>query len=161
MGQAASRAAAAVLRTRWLVRAPVWVYRARLGFILGRRLLMLEHTGRTSGLPRYVVLEVIDHPRPERWIVASGFGHRAQWFRNVRHDPRVRVYLGSRKPAPATAVRLDADSAAAALGRYALAHPGAWSRLRPVLEHTLGTSIDASGTELPLIALDLVTGQTG
>lgn len=40
------------LRTRWLVRAPIWLYRARLGAVLGSRLLMLEHTGRTSGQRR-------------------------------------------------------------------------------------------------------------
>lgn len=36
------------LRTRWLVRAPIWLCRAGLGAVLGSRSLMLEHTGRTS-----------------------------------------------------------------------------------------------------------------
>jgi hypothetical protein len=35
--------AARLLRVRWIVRAPVWLYRARLGFVFGSRLLMLEH----------------------------------------------------------------------------------------------------------------------
>ncbi|HTM84573.1 MAG TPA: nitroreductase family deazaflavin-dependent oxidoreductase, partial [Mycobacterium sp.] len=39
------------------MRAPIWLYRARLGALLGSRLLMLEHRGRTSGARRYVVLE--------------------------------------------------------------------------------------------------------
>jgi hypothetical protein len=43
--------AAGLLRTRWIVRAPVGLYRARLGFLLGPRMLMLEHTGRKSGAP--------------------------------------------------------------------------------------------------------------
>ena len=34
-------AAAGLLRTRWLVRGPVWLYRARLGALLGSRFLML------------------------------------------------------------------------------------------------------------------------
>jgi hypothetical protein len=59
-----------------LVRAPVGLYRARLGFLLGSRLLMLEHTGRKSGARRYVVLEVVGHPRPRTYVVASGFGGR-------------------------------------------------------------------------------------
>ncbi len=46
--------------------------------------------------------------------------------------------------------------ATAALGRYAHAHPRAWAKLRPVLEGTLGTSIDERGTELPMLAIDVV-----
>ena len=112
------------------------------GFLFGNRLLMLEHTGRNSGLRRYVVLEVVDHPRPTRWIVVSGFGERAQWFRNVCSNPQVRVDVGSRRPAPATATLLDDQAATKALQRYAVAHPRAWAYLRPVLEQTLGARID-------------------
>lgn len=36
-----ARMAARLLRTRWLVRAPIALFRARLGFVFGRRLLML------------------------------------------------------------------------------------------------------------------------
>lgn len=38
--------AARMLRSRRLMRAPIWLYRARLGGLLGGRLLMLEHIGR-------------------------------------------------------------------------------------------------------------------
>ena len=53
-----------LLRTRWVVRGPLWLYRMRLGFRLGNRMLMLEHRGRSSGLRRYAVLEVVDRPPP-------------------------------------------------------------------------------------------------
>lgn len=152
----ATRAGAALLRLRWFVRAPIWLYRARLGILFGSRLLMLEHIGRTSGRRRYVVLELVDHPAPGSYVVVSGFGTRAHWFRNILADPQVRVWLTSRKPAPAIAHRLDAAAAAASLGRYATAHPRSWAKLRPVLEDTLGTHIDEHGTELPMIALTLV-----
>jgi len=88
---AAVTLAARLLRVRWAVRAPVRLYQARLGFLFGSRLLMLEHTGRKSGARRHVVLEAVDHSRPGIYVVASGFGGQAQWFRNVRVDPRVRV----------------------------------------------------------------------
>jgi len=58
---------AALLQVRWFVRSPIWLYRARLGFVFGSRLLMLEHVGRTSGHRRYVVLEVIARPAPGRY----------------------------------------------------------------------------------------------
>ena len=73
------------------MRAPIWLYRAGLGFVFGSRVLMLEHIGRKSGARRYVVLEVVGHPAPEIYIVASGFGEHAQWFRNLMAHPRVRV----------------------------------------------------------------------
>jgi deazaflavin-dependent oxidoreductase (nitroreductase family) len=152
---ALTRAASALLRARPLVRAPVWLYRARLGFLFGGRLLMLEHLGRKSGLRRYVVLEVVDHPAPDRWVVASGFGERAQWMQNVRVNPEVRVYLGGRRPAAATASVLQPGAAAHVLQRYAAAHPRAWAMLRPVFEETLGAAITEAGTQLPLVALDL------
>lgn len=153
---------AVLLRVRWFVRAPIWLYRARLGFVFGTRLLMLEHTGRTSRLRRYVVLEIVDHPAPERYVVVSGFGDSAHWFRNIEANPQVRVRLRSRRPAPAVASRLEEGDSAASLGRYARAHPRSWAKLRPVLEETLGMSIDEHGTHLPMIALDLVaSGRAG
>jgi deazaflavin-dependent oxidoreductase (nitroreductase family) len=147
--------AAALLRIRWFVRAPIRLYRARLGFLFGSRLLMLEHTGRTSGMRRYVVLEVIARPAPGRYVVASGFGARAQWFRNVRADPHVRVYLGGRPPVPAAAHTLTGEQSASALAAYADAHPRAWRTLKPVFEATLGATIGEQETTLPLVAFDL------
>ena len=151
----AATVAARLLRTRWIVRAPVWLYRARLGFMFGSRLLMLEHTGRKSGIRRYVVLEAVDHPDPHTYIVAAGFGDRAQWLRNVRASPRVRVYTGYHRPVPAIARPLTSEETAAALTAYARRHPRAWAALKPVFEATLGARIDSDGTSLPMIALDL------
>ena len=153
--------AARLLRTRWIVRAPVGLYRARLGLMFGSRLLMLEHTGRKTGIRRYVVLESVDHPNPRTYIVAAGFGDRAQWLRNVRASPRVRVYAGSRRPVPAIARPLTSAETAAALTAYARAHPRAWAALKPVFEATLGARIDSDGTSLPMIALDLADGRPG
>lgn len=150
-----ARAGASLLQVRWLVRSPTWLYRARLGFVFGTRLLMLEHVGRTSGRKRYVALEIVDHPTERRYVVVSGFGDRAQWFRNVAANPEVRVYLGSHRPVAATAHRLDAAATTAALGRYFSAHPRSWAKLRPVLEQTLGTRIDRSHTQLPMVSIDL------
>jgi len=134
-------AGARVLRSRRLMRAPVWLYKARAGAVLGSRLLMLEHIGRKSGARRNVVLEVIDHPTPDTYVVASGFGEKAQWFRNIVANPSVRVYAGSHAPAPATARVLDQQEADRTLVAYRGRHPRAWERLKPVLEETLGSPI--------------------
>ena len=152
--------AAGLLRVRWLARAPIGLYRARLGFLLGSRLLMLEHLGRKSGARRYVVLEVVAHPRPGTYVVASGFGTTTQWFRNVRANPHVRIYAGCCRPAPATARLLTSDETAAALTAYAGAHPRAWAALEPVFETTLGARISDHETSLPMIAFELTGGSS-
>jgi deazaflavin-dependent oxidoreductase (nitroreductase family) len=149
-----SRFVGKLLRTRGLVRAPILLYRARLGFVFGKRLLMLEHRGRTTGATRYVVLEVVDHTNADQYIVASGFGFGAQWLRNVLHDPDVRVSVGRDVSVPATAMLLEAQDASAVLRRYASRHPRAWKQLRPVFEQTLGAPINDEGTSLPLVRLD-------
>jgi deazaflavin-dependent oxidoreductase (nitroreductase family) len=154
IAQAVAARGAALLRVRWFVRAPIWLYRARLGFVFGSRLLMLEHIGRLSGARRYVVLEIVARPAPGCYVVASGFGTSAQWYRNVRANPHVRIYVHSRRPAAATASVLTAEQGADALGAYAFAHPHAWRTVKPVFEATLGAEIGERATTLPLVALD-------
>ena len=149
-----------LLRNRRLVRAPIALYRARLGFLFGHRMLMLEHTGRVSGRPRRVVLEVVQNPAPGVYVVASGFGTRAQWFRNVLHDPHVRVATGWGGPHPAVATPMEPEAAARSLQKYASRHPRAWRRLRPVFEETLGATIDTKGTSLPLVRLVLAANDS-
>ena len=98
---------ARLLRSRRLMRAPTWIYRARAGALFGSRILMLEHIGRKSRAPRYAVLEVVDHPGPDVHVVATRFGRKAQWFRNIQANPRVRVHAGNHAPRRATARALD------------------------------------------------------
>ncbi|MGZ4514936.1 MAG: nitroreductase family deazaflavin-dependent oxidoreductase [Mycobacterium sp.] len=137
------------------MRAPIWIYRARAGAVFGSRLVMLEHIGRKSGMPRQVILEVVDHPSPGTWVVASGFGRKAQWFRNIQANPHVRVYAGSHPPGQATARVLDQDEADRTLAAYRSRHPQAWERMRPVLEDTLGAPIGDTNTPLPMVELRL------
>ena len=150
-----SRFGARILRTRWIVRMPIYAFRLHLGFLFGNRLLMLEHRGRTSGKRRYVVLEVVDHPAKDAWMVASGFGSQSNWVKNVQANPTIRLWVGRHVAAPATAIRLTNREATEALHAYAENHPQAWQRLRPVFEETLGAQIDESGTDLPLYRLTL------
>jgi deazaflavin-dependent oxidoreductase (nitroreductase family) len=47
----------------------------------GQRLLLLQHTGRKSGNARLTVLEVVARDQATgTYIVASGFGEKADWF---------------------------------------------------------------------------------
>ncbi|AHH17723.1 hypothetical protein NONO_c29340 [Nocardia nova SH22a] len=142
---------ARALRTRGLVRAPIAIYRAGLGFLFGSRMLMLEHIGRTSGARRYVVLEVVDRPGPGELVIVSGFGARSQWYRNIAAEPSVRVWVGWRRGVPARAVAMDDAESAAALARYQRAHPAAWKNLRAMIERATGVPVDT----LPMVRLRL------
>jgi deazaflavin-dependent oxidoreductase (nitroreductase family) len=144
-----------VLRSRPLVRAPIWIYRARAGALFGSRILMLEHLGRRSGARRYAVLEVVDHPTADTYVIASGFGRKAQWFRNIQAEPRVRVWAGSRPPTPASARVLGQREADRTLAAYRSRHRRTWEQFRPVLEETLGVPITDTDTPLPLVELRL------
>lgn len=73
---------------------PQLAYKVGLAHLIGRMVLLLTTTGRKSGLPRvtplqYECLEGVYH-------VASVFGTRADWVRNLQADPRVQVQVGNR-----------------------------------------------------------------
>jgi len=152
---AIGRVGAWILGNRVLMRAPIWLYRAGLGFLFGSRTLMLEHVGRKSGAKRYVVLEVVGHPAADTYVVASGFGERAQWFRNLMDNPRARVSVSWHGPRTAMARRLPTADADAVLADYVRRHPRAWTRFKNILENTLGKAISEHNTALPMVELSL------
>ncbi len=81
--------------SRWLFRAPVYLYRWRCGRLLGRRFLLLIHTGRRTGRRRETVLEIMKYRRngPEA-VVMSAFGRSADWLRNIEAMPGAQVVIG-------------------------------------------------------------------
>lgn len=112
---------------RALFRSPIPIFRARLGFLFGKRLLMLEHTGRKSGETRRTVLEVVAN-HPDAAYVAAGWGSSAQWLKNVRNDPSVVFYLGSKRY-PTEAEMVTEEEALALMGEYAARHGKTLGRL--------------------------------
>ena len=126
---------------RMALRAPIWLYRAGLGGLLGRRFLYLAHRGRTTGLRREVVLEVVgfEASRPEAFVVA-GWGTRSDWLRNLRAAPAIEVRIGRlRWPDPHHRL-LDAEETASLFRDYERRHPRAWQALAP----RLGLAADLS-----------------
>jgi len=146
----------------WLrlgVRLPLALYRARLGGLFGQRLLRLTHTGRKTGLRRQVVLEVVEHDAASGvYVIASGWGEKADWFRNVQSTPAVLVMVGRREFA-AIAERMPLDLAEATLRRYAERHPAAFRSLARFLcgAPPAGEPVDVHefAAAVPLIALRL------
>ncbi|AYF75214.1 nitroreductase family deazaflavin-dependent oxidoreductase [Nocardia yunnanensis] len=142
---------ARLLQTRWFVRAPILLFRARLGFLFGHRLLLLEHVGRKSGQPRYVALETVARPTPTTLVIASGFGSRAQWYRNLLAHPACHVTIAFHYRTPATARPLTPDETNSVLTEYQQAHPRAYHHLSAIIESAISDTID----NVPLIELTL------
>ena len=80
---------------RLIFRLPIYLYRLNLGWLLGYRALLLIHQGRKSGLLRETVLEVIRYdPATKESVVLSGWGEKADWYRNIQVAPAMEVQTG-------------------------------------------------------------------
>lgn len=131
------RIIARLLGTPRLMRIPILLYRAGLGRLLGRRLVMIEHLGRASGEARYVVVEVVE--REGRALrVASGFGAKAQWYRNLRANGVAYLSTGGVRRERVRVNLLDDEGSGRVLARYASAHPAAWRRLKAAMDAAQG-----------------------
>jgi deazaflavin-dependent oxidoreductase (nitroreductase family) len=82
----------------YFLRLPIYLYRWRLGRLLGHRFLLLNHVGRRTGRRHQTVLEVMEYREdgPEA-VVMSGFGRNADWLRNIEARPGEEVIIGSEK----------------------------------------------------------------
>lgn len=128
------RVAAGMLSTPWLVRLPIALFRVGLGWMLGGRLMMIEHRGRVSGERRYGVVEIVER-RPNLIRAASGFGAKAQWYRNLRANGVAYLSTGRARRVPAAVRMLDAAESASSLEVYAAEHPAAWEHLSAAMDY--------------------------
>nr|WP_030363661.1 nitroreductase family deazaflavin-dependent oxidoreductase [Streptomyces alboflavus] len=146
---------------RLVARLPVHLFHVGLGPALGKRLLLLHHTGRVSGRRRQVVLEVVAHDsRHGTWTVASGFGPKADWYRNLRQHPRTVIQFGNRRYA-VTARFLSPDQSADAMARYESRHP--WlaqilGAVTPLPTNGNEESFREAARSLPFVRLEVREG---
>ncbi|MCG5217036.1 nitroreductase family deazaflavin-dependent oxidoreductase [Streptosporangium sp. KLBMP 9127] len=128
---------------RLAFRLPILLYRAHAGRLLGGRFMLLTHTGRVTGKPRQVVIEVIEHdPVDGSYVVPSGYGSRSDWYRNILRTPEVLVQVGSRVR-PMTAIPLPPETGAHVMARYGRRHP----RFGKRLARFMGFLVDGSETD--------------
>jgi deazaflavin-dependent oxidoreductase (nitroreductase family) len=86
---------------RLALRLPIYLYRLNLGGLFGHRGLLLIHRGRRSGLLRETVLEVVRYtPATKESVVLSGWGERADWYRNIKVSPAMEVRTGTERYVP-------------------------------------------------------------
>lgn len=109
------------------LRAPSWVYRRDLGFLLGKRFVYLAHQGRFTGLRHETVLEVarLDHETGEIIVIAA-WGNRADWVRNVRAGRALELRIGHLRFAEPEHRFLSAEECRSALVSCREARPVGW-----------------------------------
>lgn len=136
-------------------RLPIWLYRLKLGGLMGHRALLLTHTGRISGQPRTAMLEVVHYdPETNTHYVASGFGEKSQWYQNIMKTPAVTIQVGN-KHIPATAKRLPVNEALKIFEIYETKHPNAIKNLSKLVGYEIGDSeeeMQAFRQSIPIIA---------
>jgi deazaflavin-dependent oxidoreductase (nitroreductase family) len=141
-----------------LYRAPEWLYERGLGWLLGRRFLLLHHTGRRTGLPRRTVLEVMRYDAAaDRHLAASAYGEGADWFQNVLANPAVEIQVG-RERLRRRARRVAAEETERELLDYARRHPLAFRVLGWVLGHETKRSegsLHALAALMPVVAFGM------
>ena len=108
---------------RLAFRLPIYLYRLNLGWLLGHRGLLLIHRGRRSGLLRETVLEVVRYtPTTKESIVLSGWGEKADWYRNIKATPALEVRTGGERYVPEQRF-LGLDENYAVIAEYERHHP--------------------------------------
>lgn len=82
---------------KWIFKIPILYYKLGLGWMIGRRLLLLTTTGRRTGKPRQTPLEYVHNPQDNSYRVSPGWGGNTDWYKNLCRDPHVTVQVGRRK----------------------------------------------------------------
>lgn len=126
---------------RKATRLPTYLYRFRLGRLLGHRVLLLTHRGRKTGRVRRTPLEVIRHDAAtEESVVVSAWGEKADWYRNLRAAPAMEIQVGRKRYVPKQRF-LSPEEVYAEISAYERRHP--W--LVRTIPRWLGYRLD--GTE--------------
>lgn len=118
---------------RALFRAPIWLYRWKLGWMMGGRFLLLTHTGRKTGLLRQTVIEVVSHNEVTGvYYVAAAWRDRADWYQNIQQNPAVDVQVRNHR-FKAHAEQISVSDGAELLWDYARKHPLAFGELTALM----------------------------
>lgn len=123
-----------------LLRFPVLLYRLRLGFVLGERLLLLTHRGRVSATTYQTPVEVVIHDRgTHEYMVCSGTGPGADWYQNISAAPAEAIQVKNRRWRPHQRMVSQVEAAERFAG-YEQRHP----RMARRLLESMGNEYDGS-----------------
>jgi deazaflavin-dependent oxidoreductase (nitroreductase family) len=144
---------------RAFFKLPLLMYHGPLASLMGRTLCVITTRGRRTGAPRRSGLNYAEDGGIV--FVMSGWGTRADWYRNIVADPHVTVRIGRRRWNAIARIVTDpvAKRRGVALLRHTAERQGPPRPLRPLLSR-IGFDYDAElavldrdAPSMPLIAL--------
>lgn len=100
---------------------------------------MIEHRGRKSGNLYHTVVEVAGRTAEGEWVITSGYGPTADWYRNLKSGGLEAIWIGTTRHR-ASVRFLDNVEAAGVMKEYELAHP----RTAEILMREMNVSYDGS-----------------
>lgn len=105
-----------------IFRSPIFLYRIGLGWILGRRFMLLTHVGRRSGKVRRTILAVLRFDPYTREIMAISAWSASDWYLNIQASPALQVETGFTRYTPVQRV-LSPEEIATLFVDYRRKHP--------------------------------------
>jgi deazaflavin-dependent oxidoreductase (nitroreductase family) len=104
-------------------RLPLLLYRQGWGCLLGDTFLLLVHEGRKTGKRYSTVAMVLRYePHTQEAVICSAWGTGADWVRNIRARPALRVQIGRASFRPQQRF-LTQDESLAVLAGFRHRHP--------------------------------------
>lgn len=77
-----------------IFRLPIFLYRFKLGWLLGNRFMQLTHVGRHSGKVRRTILAVLRFDPDSKEILAVSAWKGSDWYYNIQAAPALHVESG-------------------------------------------------------------------
>jgi deazaflavin-dependent oxidoreductase (nitroreductase family) len=105
-----------------ILKLPLLLYRAGLGWLLGHRFMLLTHIGRRSGKVRQTVLAVLDFDSKTREIMTVSAWSASDWYKNIQSVPALQVQTGFTRYAPVQH-SLSSEEIATLFENYCHKHP--------------------------------------
>lgn len=141
------------------LRLPIWLYRLHLGWLLGNRFLLLNHTGRKSCKVHQTVIEVVKHDQDSNsYFVVSGWGNKSDWYQNIQKNPDVIICSG-RQTLPVHAENVPLTEAVNILNEYTKRYPIAFKELTALfLGERMQPGLEACrqlAEEMPMVVFSL------
>ena len=77
-----------------IFKLPLFLYRFRLGWVLGKRFMQITHVGRRSGRVRNTILAVLRFDEKTKEIYAVSAWKGSDWYFNIQSKPALLVETG-------------------------------------------------------------------
>ena len=105
-----------------IFKLPVFLYRLRLVWLLGKRFMQLTHVGRHSGKVRRTVLAVLQFDEKTKEVYAVSAWKGSDWYYNIQALPALQVEIGAVHYVPVQRT-LSPEEITTAFIKYRKKHP--------------------------------------